>query len=64
MQFAQAPGKTTSLNIKEFGNEGPKEATNAAASIAYTYELRIQEYGNLRAGTTSPNNVACRNMGN
>ena len=71
LQFAQAPGKTTSLNIKNFTNEGlfsagtqGTAATPTTNAAAQSYEFRLMEYGQLLAGTGTTNNFACGNMGN
>ena len=59
LQFAQAPGKTTSLNVKDFTNEGvygfhtafaaaATQSTQLASSVTQSYEFRIMEYANLR----------------
>ena len=56
LQFAQAPGKTTSMNIKFFQYEGVLSTATTVASgssYPYSYEFRLQEYGNLRAATAS-----------
>ena len=56
IQFAQAPGKTTSMNIKFFQYEGVLSTATTVASgssYPYSYEFRLQEYGNLRAATAS-----------
>ena len=63
LQFAQAPGKTTSMNVVSFTNEGPSDVAYGAG-MSFSYEFRLMDYGNLRAGTATGTNAACKNMGN
>jgi hypothetical protein len=79
IQFAQAPGKTTSMNIVSFLAEGAAGADPADKTNYNRYEFRLMEYGrltgaketatlvkNIAVTTGSKNNVynACNNMGN
>ena len=73
LQFAQAPGKTTSMNIKDFAAEGLHgTATGTAAdmtptTLAISYEFRLMEYGQLRKNSTATSGITsqpCGNMGN
>jgi hypothetical protein len=74
LQFAQAPGKTTSMNIKDFAAEGVHGSTagtpedTTALTVTVKYEFRLMEYGQLLKNSTATTGTLlaqnCGNMGN